>query len=209
MKFVFEATAAEFDLAAEQEILLRHLSKRRRNWGIAACLCVVTAAAAVILTRMHHGTVAQNIQVALLVIGVILMEQGYMDYTSGNPKAYLKALYRGRNTQTAAELNKTLRVVIGGEDTSVRIYDRDTQMGEWDFSRLCRVTESDEIFDLVCAGAPMRYLALPKDALREGTADEFRQAMSERLGGRTVERYHVSKRRKGQLMAAKYQLFKH
>lgn len=31
MKFVFEAKASDYDLAAEQEILLRHVSDRRRN----------------------------------------------------------------------------------------------------------------------------------------------------------------------------------
>ena len=32
MKFVFEAKASDYDLAAEQEILLRHVSNRKRNW---------------------------------------------------------------------------------------------------------------------------------------------------------------------------------
>ena len=38
-----------------------------------------------------------------LVVGVILFQQGYLDYTSGNPKAFLKLLYRGRRDQTYAD----------------------------------------------------------------------------------------------------------
>ena len=37
MKFVFEAKASDYDLAAEQEILLRHVSNRKRNWTRSYC----------------------------------------------------------------------------------------------------------------------------------------------------------------------------
>ena len=36
MKFVFEAKASDYDLAAEQEILLRHVSNRKAKWIAAA-----------------------------------------------------------------------------------------------------------------------------------------------------------------------------
>ena len=39
MKFVFEAKASDYDLAAEQEILLRHVSNRKAKWIAAAALC--------------------------------------------------------------------------------------------------------------------------------------------------------------------------
>ena len=42
MKFVFEAKASDYDLAAEQEILLRHVSNRKRNWTRAVILCAAT-----------------------------------------------------------------------------------------------------------------------------------------------------------------------
>lgn len=45
MKFVFEAKASDYDLAAEQEILLRHVSNRKRNWTRAVILCAATGRA--------------------------------------------------------------------------------------------------------------------------------------------------------------------
>ena len=46
MKFVFEAKASDYDLAAEQEILLRHVSNRKRNWTRAVILCAATVCSA-------------------------------------------------------------------------------------------------------------------------------------------------------------------
>lgn len=209
MKFIFEAKASDYDLAAEQEILLRHVSNRRRRWTIAAVLCLLTVLMAIVLIATRCGETETTVQVAALVIAVILFQQGYLDYTSGNPKAYLKMLYRGRRGQTLADLNAIVRVEITEGENAVAIYNKDGKAGEWDFRRLCRVTESDEVFELVCGGMPRQYLALPKSALREGTVDAFRRHMSERLGGKSVERYTISERRQNQLKAAKYQLFRH
>ena len=59
-------------------------------------------------------------------------------------------------------------------------------------------------------GRSRQYLALPKDALRDGTVEEFRSCMDRWLkGDKTVEYYDISERRQKQLMKAKYQLFKH
>ena len=211
MKFAFEAKASDYDLAAEQEILLRHVSNRRRNWGIALALCLLTAVLAAVLIGMKFSDTSKILQTAGMVVGVILFEQGYLDYASGNPKAYLKLLYRGRQNQTYADLEKKLRIEITDGSDAVEIYNENGKVGEWDFKDLCRVTESDRVFEL-CRGGGLRkqYLALPKDALCEGSADEFRNFMSERLkGSKTVERFTISERRQKQLMAAKYKLFKH
>ena len=66
-----------------------------------------------------------------LVVGVILFQQGYLDYTSGNPKAFLKLLYRGRRDQTYADLNKVLRIEITEDSPAVEIYNEDGKVGEW------------------------------------------------------------------------------
>lgn len=162
------------------------------------------------LVFFKHDDPVKVTQVAALVIGVILFQQGYLDYTSGNPKAYLKMLYRGRKEQTMDDLNAVLHVEISEGCDAVEIYNQDGKAGEWSFKHLCRVTESDTIFELSRAGRPRQYLALPKDALREGTVDEFRAYMDRWLGeGKKVEYFTISERRQRQLMAAKYQLFQH
>lgn len=211
MKFVFEAKASDFDLAAEQEILLRHVANRRRNWTAAAVLCAATVLLCAVIAVIRQKELAQAVQVAALVVCVILFQQGYLDYTSGNPKAYLKLLYRGRQDQTYADLQKLLRVELTEGSHAVEIFDANGKVGEWDFQNLARVTESDRIFDLTRGGGRAKqYLALPKDALKEGTVDEFRSYMDRWLkGDGTVERFEISERRQKQLMKAKYQLFKH
>ena len=106
MKFVFEAKASDYDLAAEQEILLRHVSNRKRNWTRAVILCAATVVLCVLIVVFRHKDMTEAVQVAALVVGVILFQQGYLDYTSGNPKAFLKLLYRGRRDQTYADLKR-------------------------------------------------------------------------------------------------------
>lgn len=174
MKFVFEAKASDYDLAAEQEILLRHVSNRKRNWTRAVILCAATVVLCVLIVVFRHKDMTEAVQVAALVVGVILFQQGYLDYTSGNPKAFLKLLYRGRRDQTYADLNKVLRIEITEDSPAVEIYNEDGKAGEWDFQNLNRVTESDRIFELCRGGGRSRqYLALPKDALREGQCTNY------------------------------------
>lgn len=208
MKFVFEARASDYDLAAEQEILLRHVSKRKRNWTVAVGLSVLTAVMATVLIVADFGDRDKTLQIAGMVIGVILVEQWYLDYTSGNPKAYLKMLYRGRTTQTAADLEKPIRVEITEGENAIEIFNENGKAGEWDFTKLVRVTESDRVYELVRGGMPKQYLALPKSALVEGTQDELRRCLREKLGGKPIEHFDISERRQKQLMTAKYKLFK-
>ena len=109
------------------------------------------------------------------------------------------------------QLPNALRIEITEDSPAVEIYNEDGKVGEWDFQNLNRVTESDRIFELCRGGGRSRqYLALPKDALREGTVEEFRSCMDRWLkGDKAVEYYDISERRQKQLMKAKYQLFKH
>ena len=168
----------------------------------------MTAAAAAVLAASGLYAADKVLQVSALIVGIVLAEQGYLDYAGGNPKAMLKALYRGRAGQTAEDLNAPLRLEISDGDPTIHIYNRNGKAGEWDFSRLCRVTESDDIFDLCRSGFPRQYLALPKSAFREGGVDEFRSEMNRRLGGKkSVERFSIPERRQKQLLAAKYSLF--
>ena len=70
MKFVFEAKASDYDLAAEQEILLRHVSNRKRNWTRAVILCAATVVLCVLIVVFRHKDMTEAVQVAALVVGV-------------------------------------------------------------------------------------------------------------------------------------------
>lgn len=210
MKFVFEAKASDYDLAAEQEILLRHVSNRRRNWSIAAGLCVATAALAAVLVATGYGDAQKMLQVTGAVVGLVLVEQLYLDRSGGNIQGYLKMLYRGRTNQTEDDLNAILRLEVIEGDPLIHIYNRDGEAGSWDFRGLCRVTENEEIFDLCRKGMPKQYLALPKNALVEGTEADFRAFLGDWLGEKkSVESFSIPAKMQKQLMQAKYKLFKH
>lgn len=210
MKFVFEARACDYDLAAEQEILLRHVSNRRRNWMIAVGLCLATAVLAVVLVATGYGDMQKMLQVTGAVVGLVLIEQLYLDRSGGNIQGYLKMLYRGRTNQTEEDLNAILRLEISEGDPLIHIYNKDGEAGSWDFRGLCRVTENEEIFDLCRKGMPKQYLALPKNALVEGTEADFRALLNDWLGEKkSVETFTIPAKMQKQLMQAKYKLFKH
>ena len=67
MKFVFEAKASDYDLAAEQEILLRHVSNRKAKWIAAAALCAATVVLCVLIVVFRHKDMTEAVQVAALV----------------------------------------------------------------------------------------------------------------------------------------------
>lgn len=210
MKFVFEARASDYDLAAEQEILLRHVSNRRRNWMIAVGLCLATAVLAVVLVATGYGDMQKMLQVTGAVVGLVLIEQLYLDRSGGNIQGYLKMLYRGRTNQTEDDLNAILRLEVSEGDPLIHIYNKDGEAGSWDFRGLCRVTENEEIFDLCRKGMPKQYLALPKNALVEGTEADFRALLNDWLGEKkSVETFTIPAKMQKQLMQAKYKLFKH
>ena len=211
-RILCEANALDFDDLIP--VSYTHLDVYKRQGSLPALSQCFFAFALSDLTRMARTATPRacsSVKVSSLSLIHILFQQGYLDYTSGNPKAFLKLLYRGRRDQTYADLNKVLRIEITEDSPAVEIYNEDGKAGEWDFQNLNRVTESDRIFELCRGGGRSRqYLALPKDALREGTVEEFRSCMDRWLkGDKTVEYYDISERRQKQLMKAKYQLFKH
>lgn len=207
MRFVLDATAEQFDQAAEQEILLRFVSNRKRNWITAAGLCVLVIVLAVILVIGKFGDAEKTLRIVGSLVGIVLIEQVYIDRTGGNQKGYLKLLYRGRMNQTDEDRAAPLRVELEQGGAALEIFNRDGKAGEWGMNGLRRVTESDEIFEL-CHGAFLsrRYLALPKAALVEGDMDAFRDELASRVKGGKVERYDIPERMQKQLAQAREKL---
>lgn len=200
MRFVFDATAEQFDLAAEQEILLRFVSNRKRNWITAVGLCAVAIVLAAVLVIGKFGDAEKTLRLVGSLVGIVLIEQIYLDRSGGNQKGYLKMLYRGRMNQTDEERTAPLRVELEQGAEAMEIFNRDGKAGEWSLAGLRRVTESDDIFEL-CHGAMLsrRYLALPKSALTEGSVDAFRDELASRLKDGKVERYTIPERMQKQM----------
>lgn len=207
MRFVFDATAEQFDQAAEQEILLRFVSNRKRNWITAVGLCALAAVLAAILVIGKFGDAEKTLRLVGSLIGIVLIEQLYLDRTGGNQKGYLKMLYRGRMNQTDEDRAAPLRVELEQGAAALEIFNRDGKAGEWGMNGLRRVTESDEIFEL-CHGALLsrRYLALPKAALAEGSLEAFRDELASRVKSGKVERYDIPERMQKQLAQARGKL---
>lgn len=88
MKFVFEAKASDYDLAAEQEILLRHVSNRKRNWTRAVILCAATVVLCVLIVVFRHKDMTEAVQVAALVVGVILFSRAIWTIRAATPRRF-------------------------------------------------------------------------------------------------------------------------
>lgn len=207
MRFVFDGTAELFDRAAEQEILLRFVSNRKRNWITAAGLCALAIVLAAVLVIGKFGEAEKTLRLVGSLVGIVLIEQLYLDRSGGNQKGYLKMLYRGRMNQTDEERAAPLRVELEPGAAAMEIFNRGGKAGEWSLAGLRRVTESDDIFEL-CHGALLsrRYLALPKSALADGSVDAFRDELASRLKDGRVERFAIPERMQKQLAATRAKL---
>lgn len=208
MKFIMEATAHEFDLAAEQEILLRYAANRTAKWRNVGLVAFALIALSITMASSGAADPGKLIMLSGGLCVILVFQQFNLDRTGGNPYPSLKQLYRGRMAQTEAERNAPLRLVIDENGYGIEIYNAYGKAGEWSFRNLCRVTESDDIFELVCKGMPKQYLALPKSSLREGTVDELRELFNDLLDEKhPVEFFDIPEKYQQSLIAAKHKLF--
>jgi len=186
MKFEFKASAREFDLAAEQEILLRFVNgknaARKKTCFLAAT--VLIAGLLFMTTVSKRPDDAFLVTVATLLL--ILAEHLRYELSYGNMGKLLKMLYRGRhpNQQIA---NRTLRLVL--VDNVFHVYNEEREGMTWDCRKLYLANESDTIFALRSGWFLKQYLALPKNALVEGSVEEFREYINSRLPERKQVTY--------------------
>lgn len=208
MRFIMEATAQEFDHAAEQEILLRYVADRRAKWRNVALVSFALAALSITMASTGAANPGKLFMLAGGLIAIMVLQQFNLDRTGGNPYASLKQLYRGRMMQTQEEKDAPLRLEIEETGDSIEIYNRYGKAGEWNLKNLCRVVENDDIFELSCKGLPKQYLALPKASLRTGTEEELREFFEERLGEKLhVEALAIPEKYQQELQRAKARLF--
>lgn len=208
MRFIMEATAQEFDRAAEQEILLRYAANRKAKWRNVALVSFALVALGITMASTGAANPGKLFMLSGGLIVIMAMQQLNLDRTGGNPYASLKQLYRGRMMQTQEEKNAPLRLEIEESGDSIEIYNRYGKAGEWNLKNLCRVVENDDIFELSCKGLPKQYLALPKSSLRTGTVDELREMFAARLGEKqSVETFEIPEKYQRELRRARARLF--
>ncbi len=204
MRFVFKTTAYGFDLAAEQEILLRHESNRKKAWLASLGLSALLVVLCVVLVLTKYGDAEAVSHFSFIIVGILLTQQAWQDYSGGNIRGLLKMLYRGRDPWGGEDFEMSLAV----EGDTIYVYRGEEEVGTWDCSMLRAVTESEMIFDLQRGGLNKSYLAIPKDSLVEGDIDAFREHMRGRIHGKQEVRFYaISEKRQAQLAAAKARLF--
>lgn len=208
MKFIMEATAQEFDRAAEQELLLRYAANRKAKWRNVALVSFALLALSVTMAFSGAAEPGKLFMLSAGLIVIMALQQLNLDRTGGNPYASLKQLYHGRMVQTRAQREAPLRLEIEETGDSIEIYNQYGRAGEWSLKNLCRVVENDDIFELSCRGMPKQYLAIPKSSLQTGTAEELREMFEARLGEKQhVEVFEIPEKYQQELQRAKARLF--
>lgn len=209
MRYILEASAQEFDRAAEQEILLRYAAQRKTKWRNVGLISVVLVALSV---TMASTGAADPMKLLILTGGLVLimaLQQRNLDRAGGNPYSSLKQLYRGRMVQTVEQREALLRLEIDDSGESIEVYNEYGKAGEWSLRNLCRVVEGEDIFSLCCKGLPKQYLALPKSALCTGSLDDLRAFFASFLPEKQdVEYFDVPEAYQQALAAAKAKLFR-
>lgn len=204
MRFEFEADTYAFDLAAEEEILLRHASTRKKAW--LATLFAVAAFA--LLPRILGATGFEEADgighLGFILGGILLSQQALQDYSGGNLRSMLRALYRGRDPWGS----ERTEMALAFEGDTLYIYRGGEEVGMMDLGAINAVTESQTVFDIQLGGFRKSYIAIPKETMVKGDADAFRAHLCERIRGKKEVRfYSVGDKRRRQLAVAKARLF--
>lgn len=120
----------------------------------------------------------------------------------------LVAQYGGDIKPTAESDAQLMRLTFQG-DTCL-IAHSGAEVGVWDCERLKRASESDTTF-LLRRGAKHSWsaLAIPKNCLKEGNLEDFRNYLNVRLKGRrTVQYYAIPERLQRRLEKARKPIYK-
>lgn len=186
MKFVFEATIGEFNEAAEYGILLRKASWQKRANIIGLSICFLALLFVQALTTQYSLDKITIIELYLLAAMIAVL---VMDRSGSLTRRALRMFFRGQLGQTQAERSRVVQLVLES-DNKFHSYCDGREESVWDCSNLSRVLECPEVFDLIGGGKKKTALSIPKNALKEGTMEEFRLCLNNKLPEKKTIRYY-------------------
>ena len=178
LKFTFEGTAKEFNIATMEEVLLRQVQNRGRDKGIIYIGCSLIMAIGVYdLVKGDWKRFAFMAAIALL----LLFFQNRSKKSAGTAQDTIKRIKEAIAAQTEEESQRIFAYTFEGNACTMS--SGDEMLGKWEWTTLDRVSEADTVIALWRRDSKVHksVLPVPKNCLKDATMDEFRAYLNAQL----------------------------
>lgn len=188
MKFTFEGTAEEFNLATMEEVLLRLVQTRGRRNAVICLICLVLLAIGV--WSFFSGSTKRCVIFALLALLLFLYLRRSSAVAAGRAQQTILNLLKAENAQSDAERERIFTYTF--EDSTCTMSSDGKILGTWTWTSLDRVGEADGVIALwrVDSEAHQSVLPIPKKCLKDGTLEDFRDYLNGWLDGKKRVTYY-------------------
>lgn len=179
MKFTFEGTAKEFNVATMEEVLLRQVQNRGRDKGIVYIGCSLIMAIGIYdLIKGDWKRFAFMAAIAL----ILLSFQNRSKKSAGTAQDTIKRIKDAIDAQTEEESQRIFAYTF--EENACTMSSGDEVLGTWEWTKLDRVSEADTVIALWRKDSKVHksVLPVPKNCLKNASMDEFRAYLNAQLG---------------------------
>ena len=188
MKFTFEGSAVEFNLATMEEVLLRLVQTRGRRNAVICLICL--ALLAVGIWSFFMGSSKRFAVFGVLALLLFLYLRRSSAVAAGRAQQTLLQLLKAENAQSDEERERIFTYTFEGSVCTMCADGK--ALGTWEWTSLDRVGEADGVIALcrVDSEAHRSVLPIPKKCLKDGTLDEFRAYLNGYLDGKKRVTYY-------------------
>ena len=188
MKFTFEGSAAEFNAATMEEVLLRLVQTRGRRNAVICLLCL--ALLAVGIWSFFMGSSKRCAVFGVLALLLFLYLRRSSAVAAGRAQQTILRLLEAENAQSEEERERVFTYTFEG--SACTMSSNGKVLGTWAWTSLDRVGEADGVIALwrVDSEAHQSVLPIPKKCLKDGTLDEFRDYLNGWLDGKKRVTYY-------------------
>lgn len=188
MKFTFEGSAAEFNAATMEEVLLRLVQTRGRRNAVICLLCL--ALLAVGIWSFFMGSSKRCAVFGVLALLLFLYLRRSSAVAAGRAQQTILRLLEAENAQSEEEHERVFTYTFEGSVCTMSSNGK--VLGTWAWTSLDRVGEADGVIALwrVDSEAHQSVLPIPKKCLKDGTLDEFRDYLNGWLDGKKRVTYY-------------------
>lgn len=190
MKFTFEGSAADFNLATMEEVLLRLVQTRGRRNAVICLICL--ALLAVGIWSSFTGSTKRGSVFVVLALLLFLYLRRSSAVAAGRAQQTILHLLEAENAQSEEERERIF--IYTFEENACTMSSNGKVLGTWAWTSLDRVGESEGVIALwrVDNEAHRSVLPVPKKCLKDGTLEEFRNYLNGWLDGkRRVTCYRI------------------
>lgn len=187
MKFTFEGTAKEFNIATMEEVLLRQVQNRGRDKGIVYIGCSLIMAIGVY--DLIKGDIKRFAFMAVIAL-LLLFFQSRSKKSAGTAQDTIKRIKDAIAAQTEEESQRIFAYTFEGSVCTMS--SGDEVLGTWEWTKLDRVSEADSVIALWRKDSKVHksVLPVPKNCLKDATMDEFRAYLNTQLGEKEKVTYY-------------------